>query len=65
MYVTEKDLDTISELSAFVAGALESADDVEYWSDLEKRVNKLEQKMGKQYARQIRITTPTIKNHSK
>jgi hypothetical protein len=49
MYITEKDLETIRELSAFVAGALESADDVRYWSDLEKNTNKIETKMWKQY----------------
>ena len=54
MYVTEKDLDTIAELSAFVAGALESADDVEYWSSLEKRTNKIEKKMQKQFESQQR-----------
>ena len=54
MYVTEKDLDTIAELSAFVAGALESADDVEYWSSLEKRTNKIEKKMQKQFGSQQR-----------
>ncbi len=48
MYISKKDLDTISELSAFVAGALESADDFEYWSDLEKRTNNIEKKMLKQ-----------------
>lgn len=52
MYVTKQDLDTISELSAFVAGALESADDVQYWSDLEKRTNKIESKMLKQFSSQ-------------
>jgi len=52
MYVTKKDLDTISELSAFVAGALESADDSEYWFDLEKRTNKIERKMQKQFESQ-------------
>jgi len=52
MYITEKELDTISELSAFVAGALESADDVEYWSDLERRTNRIERKMQKQYESQ-------------
>jgi len=52
MYVTSKELDTMAELSAFVAGALESADDVEYWHDLDKRVADLEKKMWKQYARQ-------------
>lgn len=54
MYVTEKDLDTIAELSAFVAGALESADDVKYWSCLEKRTNKIEKKMQKQFQAQAK-----------
>ena len=45
MYVTNKDLETISELSAFVDGALESADDVEYWSDLSKRTSDLQKRM--------------------
>ena len=56
MYVTLKDLETISELSAFVDGALESADGLdengknisEYWLDLDKRVEKLQSKMNKQ-----------------
>ena len=60
MYVTLKDLETISELSAFVDGALESADGLdengknilEYWLDLDKRVEKLQSKMKKQYSRQ-------------
>ena len=60
MYVTMKDLETISELSAFVDGALESADGLdengknisEYWLDLDKRVEKLQSKMKKQYSRQ-------------
>lgn len=51
MYVSLKDLDTISELSAFVDGALESADDSKYWSDLSSRVNKLQIKMTKQRER--------------
>jgi len=54
MYISKKDLDTISELSAMVSGALESADDVEYWSDLEKRTNKIEKKMQKQAVSQDR-----------
>ena len=52
MYVSKKDLDTIAELSAFVAGALESAYDIKYWSDLEKRTNHLERKMHRQSSRQ-------------
>lgn len=60
MYVTLKDLETISELSAFVDGALEAADGLdengknisEYWLDLDKRVEKLQSKMKKQYSRQ-------------
>ncbi len=52
MYVSKKDLETISELSAFVAGALESAEDHEYWFDLDSRTNKLEKKMHNQYNRQ-------------
>ena len=60
MYVTLKDLETISELSAFVDGALESADGLdengknilEYWLDLDKRIEKLQSKMKKQYSRQ-------------
>lgn len=60
MYVTLKDLDTISELSAFVDGALEAADGLdengknisEYWLDLDKRVEKLYSKMKRQYSRQ-------------
>jgi len=48
MYVSLKDLDTIAELSAFVDGALESADDVEYWGGLSKRVDQLQRKMTRQ-----------------
>jgi len=48
MYVSLKDLDTIAELSAFVDGALESADDAEYWGGLSARVDKLQQKMIRQ-----------------
>jgi len=59
MYITLKDLETISELSAFVAGALESADDVEYWSDLERRTNRREIKMGKQFTSQTRRINAT------
>jgi len=54
MHVTKKDLDTITELSAFVSGALESADDVEYWGSLEKRTNNIEKKMHKQFESQQR-----------
>lgn len=57
MYVSSKDIDTISELSAYVAGAVESLDPddedlVNYWTDLEKRVDKLERKMQRQFERQ-------------
>lgn len=60
MYVTLKDLETISELSAFVDGALESADGLDengnnisdYWLDLDRRVEKLHLKMKRQYSRQ-------------
>jgi hypothetical protein len=60
MYITEKDLDTISELSAYVDGALESADGFDenglniqdYWLDLDKRVELLQNKMKKQFHRQ-------------
>lgn len=55
MYVSEKDLKTIAELTAFVDGALESCDGediVKYWIDFSKRVNKLESKMIKQNATQ-------------
>lgn len=48
MYVSLKDLDTIAELSAFVDGALESADDAEYWGGLSAIVDKLQQKMIQQ-----------------
>ncbi len=53
MYVSDKDIDTIAELAAFVDGALESADDVKYWQDLSKRTDKLQNKMVKQNHKQI------------
>lgn len=57
MYVNKKDIDTISELSAYVAGAVESLDPddedlVNYWMDFEQRVDKLERKMQRQFERQ-------------
>ena len=51
MYVSEKDLQTIMELTAFVDGALESADDSEYWLDLSKRATDLQDKMKNQQER--------------
>jgi len=56
MYVSDKDLDTITELAAFVDGALESADGkdedgndiVDYWKEFSIRVDKLQDKMIKQ-----------------
>lgn len=60
MYVSKKDIETMRELSAFVTGALESCDGEDengnaisdYWIDLEKRVDKLENKMIRQFERQ-------------
>ena len=60
MYVSKKDIETIRQLSAFVTGALESCDGEDedgqpienYWKDLEKRVEKLELKMYRQFERQ-------------
>jgi len=60
MYVSQKDLETISELSAFVDGALESSDGVdehgnsipEYWKEFSIRTDKLQQKMMNQNNRQ-------------
>lgn len=57
MYVNKKDLDTIGEMSAYVAGAVESLDPddddlVKYWQDFENRVNKLERKMHRHFKRQ-------------
>ena len=56
MYVSDKDIDTIAELAAFVDGAVESADGkdsegnniVDYWLDFSKRVDKLQNKMMNQ-----------------
>ncbi len=63
MYVSKKDLKTISELTAFVDGALESADGVdedgndiaEYWKDFSKRTLHLQDKMMCTSWRQDRI----------
>tara|TARA_R110002096_G_scaffold418834_1_gene623155 strand:+ start:57 stop:239 length:183 start_codon:yes stop_codon:yes gene_type:complete len=60
MYVSKKDIDTIAELSAFVDGAVESADGkddngndiADYWLDFSDRVDKLQQKMNRQHCRQ-------------
>jgi len=60
MYVSKKDIETMLELSAFVAGALESCDGEDengnpissYWIDLEKRVDKLDQKMQRCFEKQ-------------
>jgi hypothetical protein len=60
MYVSEKDLNTISELTALIDGHLESVDGldefgnnlIDYWIDFSKRTNALEIKMKKQYYRQ-------------
>lgn len=69
MYVSDKDLETIGELHAYVDGALESADGkdehgndiVEYWLDLSNRVSKLQKKMKRQnwsQERRKKITNP-------
>ena len=61
MYVNKKDIDTIAELSAYVAAAVESQDAENndesndrrnYWFDLEKRTNDLEKRMHRQFDRQ-------------
>jgi broad specificity phosphatase PhoE len=52
MYVTDENIETLRELRAFVDGALESADDEEYWQDLASRTSDLFRKAIKQRDRQ-------------
>jgi hypothetical protein len=52
MYVTDENIETLRELQAFVDGALESADDEEYWQGLASRTSDLFRKAIKQRDRQ-------------
>jgi flagellar biogenesis protein FliO len=52
MYVTDENIQTLRELQAFVDGALESADDEEYWQSLASRTSDLFRKAIKQRDRQ-------------
>lgn len=53
MYVTNEDIDTITELVEFVRGATESADDSDYWFGLLNRSVRLQENIVKQNKRQI------------
>lgn len=60
MYVTDKDINTVSELQAMIDGALEAVDGVDengvdlevYWQDFATRASVLFGKMIKQRDRQ-------------
>lgn len=52
MYVTQKNIETMVELHAFVHGALENADDQEYWGELSNQTRIIIDKMKAQQSRQ-------------
>ncbi len=65
MYVTEKDLEVMRQVTAFIDGALESADGVDeqgdniqdYWIRFSNEANRLEFKMQRANARQSIVKT--------
>ena len=52
MYIKESEVDTMHELTAFVEGQIDGAEDVEYWHDFLHRVKALTEKMTESHRKQ-------------